>query len=111
MERGIHTSAMLVELNISTWTARKLDKRVSEEVDINKGTQARAGNYNKNLLAGTETLEGIIKYAANARAWHNHQTLPWSDSGVRLLPMASFMDYKKSHRLNLIQEETFEGKL
>jgi hypothetical protein len=101
MERGIHTSAMLVELNISTWTARKLDKRVSEEVDINKGTQARAGNYNKNLLAGTETLEGIIKYAANARAWHNHQTLPWSDSGVRLLPMASFMDYKK--QLNVLE--------
>lgn len=95
MERGIHTSAMLVELNISTWTARKLDRRVSEEVDVSKGTQARAGNYNKNLLAGTETLDGIIKYAANARAWHNQQTLPWSDSGTRLLPMASFMTYKK----------------
>lgn len=91
---GIQTSAMLVELNISTWTARKLDKRVSEEVDASKGTQARAGNYNKNLLAGTEMLDGIVKYAANARAWHNRQTLPWSDNGMRLLPMANFIDYK-----------------
>lgn len=91
---GIHTSAMLVELNISTWTARKLDKRVSQEIDIDKGTKTRAGNYNKNLMAGTEMLEAIVRYAANARAWHNKQTLPWSDSGARLLPMANFVEYK-----------------
>jgi len=30
---SIASSAMLVELNISTWTARKLDKKVSAEVD------------------------------------------------------------------------------
>lgn len=91
---GIHTSAMLVELNISTWTARKLDKRVSQEIDLDKNTKTRAGNYNKNLMAGTELLDGIVKYAANVRAWHNKQTLPWSDSGLRLLPMANFMEYK-----------------
>ena len=57
---GIHTSAMLVELNVSCWTARKLDRRVSEEVDANKATKARAGNYNKNLLAGTEILDSMF---------------------------------------------------
>jgi len=91
---GIHTSAMLIELSISTWTARKLDKRVSQEIDLDKGTKTRAGNYNKNLMAGTEMLDAIVKYAANVRAWHNKQTLPWSDSGLRLLPMANFMEYK-----------------
>ena len=99
--RGIHTSAMLVELNISTWTARKLDKRVSEEIDQSNQTKARAGNYNKNLLAGTEALDAIVKYAANARAWHNRQTLPWSDSGVRLLPMGAFFEYK--NQLNTLE--------
>lgn len=91
---GIQTSAMLVELNISSWTARKLDRRVSDEVDATKATRARAGNYNKNLLAGTQVLDSIIKYAANARAWHNKQTIPWSDNGLRLLPMPLFLDYK-----------------
>lgn len=100
---GIHTSAMLVELSISTWTARKLDKRVSQEIDADKGAKARAGNYNKNLMAGTQLLDGIIKYAANVRAWHNKQTLPWSDSGLRLLPMASFIDYKA--RLGVFEAE------
>jgi hypothetical protein len=91
---SIASSAMLVELSISAWTARKLDKRVSAEVDANKATKTRAGNYNKNLLAGTGFLDTITKYAANARAWHISQTLPWSDNGLRLLPMSNFLEYK-----------------
>ena len=92
---SIASSAMLVELSISTWTARKLDKKVSTQVDLDQNAKTRAGNYNKNLLAGTGFLDSITKYAANARAWHLSQTLPWSDNGLRLLPMSNFMDYKK----------------
>ena len=91
---SIASSAMLVELSISTWTARKLDKKVSTQVDLSNSTKTRAGNYNKNLLAGTGFLDTLVKYAANARAWHLSQTLPWSDNGLRLLPMSNFMAYK-----------------
>ena len=98
---SIASSAMLVELNISTWTARKLDKRVSAEVDTANGTKTNAGNYNKNLLAGTGFLDTIIKYAANARAWHISQTLPWSDNGLRLLPVTNFVTYKE--QLNTLE--------
>jgi len=90
----IASSAMLVELSISGWTARKLDKKVSAEVDVSKGTQTHAGNYNKYLLAGTGFLDTITKYASNARAWHASQTMPWSDNGLRLLPVSNFMAYK-----------------
>jgi hypothetical protein len=93
---SIASSAMLVELSISSWTARKLDKKVSTQVDLDKQTKTRAGNYNKNLLAGTGFLDTITKYAANARAWHISQTLPWSDNGLRLLPMSNFMTYKQN---------------
>jgi hypothetical protein len=100
---GIATSAMLVELSISCWTARKLDKRVSQEVDADKGAKARAGNYQKNLLAGTHKLDNIVKFAANVRAWHLANTLPWSDNGLRLLPMDNFLRYKE--RLGEYEEE------
>lgn len=100
---GIATSAMLVELSISCWTARKLDKRVSQEVDADKGARARAGNYQKNLLAGTHKLDNIVKFAANVRAWHLANTLPWSDNGLRLLPMDNFLRYKE--RLGEYEEE------
>lgn len=103
MSFGIETSAMLVELSISCWTARKLDKRVSQEVDTTNGARARAGNYNKNLLAGTQKLDNIVKFAANVRAWHNTNTLPWSDNGLRLLPVENFLPYKE--RLGEYEQE------
>ena len=45
---SISNQAMLVELNVGNWTANKLDKQVSEEVDASKGTKVKAGNYRKN---------------------------------------------------------------
>ena len=91
---NINTSAMLVDLSISNWTAKKLDKKVSEEVDASKATKTRAGNYHKNLLAGSQALEAVIKYGNNTRLWHHRQTLPWSDSGTRIVTMDNFLDYK-----------------
>ena len=93
---GIETSAMLVELNISTWTARKLDKKVSQDVDQQNDTKINAGNYHKNLLAGTNALDAWNKYSARVRLWYNQQTLPWADKGPRLLTSEIFMSGFKS---------------
>ena len=103
MAISIATSAVLIDLNISVWTARKLDKRVSKEIDINKGTTTNAGNYNKHLLAGSDELEKIQKLATEIRDWHGRYTLPWSDGGTRLLPMTTFFDYKQ--RLGEYEQE------
>jgi len=95
MSISIASSAVLIDLNISVWTARKLDKNVSKEIDINKNTTIKAGNYNKHILAGSDQLEKITKLAGEIRDWHGRQTLPWSDTGTRLLPMSNFFDYKQ----------------
>jgi hypothetical protein len=85
---------MLVDLNISVWTGRKMDRKVSDEIDASKHTKSRAGNYHKKLLAGTQKLEELQKLVSAMRIWHYEQTLPWSDGGSRLLPMKNFLDYK-----------------
>lgn len=87
-------SALIVNLSLSVWTGRKLDKRVSEEVDQAKSTRTRAGNYHKNLLAGSGKLEEITKVANAVRTWHYTVTQPWGDNGDRVLNMATFLDYK-----------------
>ena len=91
---SIASSAMLVNLSVGNWTARKLDRKVSEDVDRQNNTQGRAGNYHKNLLAGAHRLDMINKFVANTRNRHYHLTLPWADTGPRLLPMKRFFDYK-----------------
>ena len=90
----IQNSSMLVDLNISVWTGRKMDKKVSDEIDASKNTKAKGGNYHKKLLAGTQKLDDVQKLVAAIRIWHYNQTLPWSDGGSRLLPMKNFFDYK-----------------
>jgi len=91
---SISASAVLVDLSISVWAGRKLDKKVSQEVDSAKNTKTRAGNYHKQLLAGSKELANIASIGAAARIWHYSRTMPWSDSGTRLLPTSAFMDYK-----------------
>jgi len=90
----IQNSAMLVDLNISVWTGRKMDKKVSDEIDVAKNTKGRAGNYHKALLGNTGKLADLQKLVSTIRTWHYEQTLPWSDGGSRLLPMKNFFDYK-----------------
>ena len=90
----IQNSAVLVDLHISVWTGRKMDKRVSEQVDATNNTKTRAGNYHKRLLAGTEALDELHRVVGAVRQWHYDNTLPWADNGARLLPMSNFFDYK-----------------
>ena len=94
---SIATSAMMVELNISCWTARKLDKNVSKDIDAVKNTKVRAGNYHKHLLAGNPHHENVVKYAAASRLWNIKQTMPWSDSGPRIVTMENLFNggYKR----------------
>jgi len=100
---SITTNGVLVDLNISVWTGRKQDKKVSGEVDAAKHTKTKAGNYHKNLFAGTDKLEKVQSISGKIRNWHLRQTLPWSDTGTRLLPMGNFFDYKQE--LNKMEQE------
>lgn len=91
---SITASAVLVEMNISVWTANKLDKSATEKVVADNAAVQNAAQVRKNLMAGTSMRKNIADYAAGCRLWHNVRTLPWSDKGARLLATSLFMDYK-----------------
>lgn len=90
--------ALLVELSISTWDARKSDKRVTGDVvRDNDAKTSRAVNVVKRLFADEPKLANITGIAASIRQWHYSKTLPWSDRGTRLLPMTGFLEYKREY--------------
>jgi len=91
---SISSSAMLVELNISVWTANKVDKVASRKVADDNNAGWDAGQFRKNLMAGSTMRKQIADYAAGCRLWHNTRTMPWADRGPRLLPTSLFFDYK-----------------
>lgn len=91
---NIDTCALLVELNVSQWTARKLDRSTTDELVSNKHAQAKgAARVNKHLFAGRSELEVVSQHITETRSYVYDNTLPWSDSGIRLLPSAKFMEF------------------
>jgi hypothetical protein len=94
---GITNSSVLVELNISVWTANKLDRNETDKVTITNNAGNGAAKVHKNLMAGTSLRRDIANFAAICRARHNDLTLPWADRGGRLLPTSLFLDYKAEY--------------
>lgn len=93
---NLDTCAMLVEFNASVWTARKLDKSTTEEVVTTKNAVAKdAARVNKHLLAGRTELDTVQQMIGRARNYVYDHTLPWSDSGLRLLPTVNFMAFNE----------------
>ena len=91
---GIARAAMLATLNISMYSGRKMDRNTQAEITAAKGAaSANAASVYKNLFSDCAELEAVTKFAGNVRNWHYRMTLPWSDSGLRLLPTKAFMDY------------------
>lgn len=86
--------AMLVELTIRQWTARKHDRNVSHEVDQNHAA-VNGGQYQKQLVA-KKSLEAINSKASAIRAYHYRMTLPWGNNGQHLLPAKVFMEYRNT---------------
>lgn len=86
-------NACLAELSIGCWTARKLDKDTTKEVISAKGANSTdAAKLSKNLFAGMDNLKNITDYVAQVRNEFYRMTLPWSDNGQRLVPMAQYFD-------------------
>jgi len=101
---NIDTCAMLTEFNASVWTARKLDKSATEEIVTSKNAAAKdAARVNKSLLAGRSELEDIQSMIGRARSFVYDNTLPWSDSGLRLLPTINFERF--AAKMNAFEEE------
>lgn len=94
--KSISNAAVLVNLSISTWSARLLDRDVTEEVNISKHASQNASRVNKNLFPDVQALTNIARHAAASRNWLDkaENTLPWSDYGPRLLPMTRYFDLK-----------------
>lgn len=89
---SLNNKAMIVTLNVSCWTARKQDKKVSAEVDAAHNARD-AGRYNK-LLIDKSHLDPLTSHAGKVRQYHYKMTLPWMDNGGRLLPSKLFMEYR-----------------
>jgi hypothetical protein len=91
--------AVLVSLNVSIWTANKLDREVSKEVvDQKKLKNDQMARVWKSLLPKNTFFSAIHGLAAKARKFHYANTFAWVQEGARLLPTTNYMAYMEFMR-------------
>ena len=90
--------ALLVQLNISQWTARKYDKRATEQVAQQNASALTAGRYNKSLLPMNDALTNIHQKSTLIRKKFYTNTLPWGIEGTMMLPSANYLNFMTEFR-------------
>jgi len=91
----LKSSSTLVEFTYGVPTLSRKDRRVTDEVLTNKNAESGAGKFTKQLLPNCKELKELQNLGQRIRQTHYRWTLPWSDMGTRLLPMARFPDYNE----------------
>ena len=100
----LEKNAMLVNLTISSWLGEVRDMKVSDEVAKRAGADCQSGHYLKKLFPKAALVD-VKKATTAARQLNYTLTMPWDDSGWRLLPVSVHSEYVKS------MDAAFEARL
>ena len=90
---SLATSAVLVNAEVSVWSATKQDRVISNEVTTAKKADHSAGRYVKNLLADDPTHKQLLNYRQTVYNWLRRNTYDWNGS-LRLLPVINLPKFK-----------------
>jgi hypothetical protein len=90
--------ALLVQLNISQWTARKLDKKATKAVSDINGAGYDVGNYHKKLLPMSDSLANIHTMTGSIRQDFHTNTLPWGLNNTHMLPTSNYLSFMTTFR-------------
>jgi hypothetical protein len=95
---NLNDRALLVQLTISQWTARKYDKKATQQVADANNTTMSAGRFNKSLLPMNDLLDHVHKKATHIRTKFYENTLPWGVEGTQMLPTANYLSFMTDFR-------------
>lgn len=95
---NLNDRALLVQLSVSQWTARKYDKKATRQVADANGTTMDAGRYNKALLPMNDLLDHVHKKTTHIRQKFYDNTLPWGIEGTMMLPTANYLSFMSEFR-------------
>ena len=84
---------LLVRLNISQWTARKLDRQATRDVTIQNQASAGAARVNKSLLYNSMALQRIKKLSDEVRREFIARCLPWGEDGQHIIKAEAFIPF------------------
>lgn len=94
---GLAASAVLVNLTVHFWTAKKKDDTATRATNAAAGAKDDAGAYIKNVL-DPKLLEAPATAASKVRTYVESMTVVWQRGGIRLLPAAKLPEFNSEVR-------------
>ena len=96
---SIGDKLILVRLKTHAWSARKFDKKASNEVAKLAGKEDATdiGRFNKTLIE-KDAIEPVRTARNELYNRHKFMTAPWTDDGVRVLTSELYFEYTKTIR-------------
>ena len=91
-EVDVSAKAMLVKMSIGQWYNRAIDRKVTMEIAAKYELKGSEDQYVKKLIPHG-ALSSIEKAITALRKYHNDNTLPWGQDGVRILPGKKYLQY------------------
>jgi len=89
--------AMLVDFTVSQYSGRRKDKELTEAVVVKAKAESDTGSWWTSVVPASSMAE--VNSAINqARVFYGTQTLPWLDTGCRILPAESFLPFSSEMR-------------
>jgi hypothetical protein len=93
---SLASSAVLVSVDISVWSATKQDRGISDEITTAKQADKSAGRYVKNLLANHAKHKAVVNYRQTIYNWLQRRTYKWNQS-QNLLPSVDVPKFKQEY--------------
>ena len=99
---NIREDCMTLDLTMGVWLGYKLDKEASRKTTDEANAEADAARVNKHLVPKAALAKVVTSYG-RVRTHFYANTLPWKDSGARLLTRKSFTTFIEKHE-ELVRE-------
>lgn len=102
--------AMLVRLKRSVYQPYAYDQGATMKVEVDTGVR-RAGRFNKRLLLDCYELRDTNSAYNDVYQYHMLNTVPWTDTGLRMLPAHMYFEYTQGMRELMDKARAASAKL
>lgn len=86
--------AMIARLRMSKWEGHKYDGVLSRELTSAHGAESGTARVNK-LIVPKDSIQPVITKFSEVYTYHRTVTLPWFDTGERVLPAQLYLEYSQ----------------
>lgn len=100
---NLKDKAVLVQLNVGCWSARKYDKKASDKVEHDNQAKHGVARVNKALVA-KEAIGDVQKKFMDIRWFFYEQTRPWM-TGIGILKNEAYEDFSKGLQERIMEAE------